>query len=169
VGRKFNALILTLIVAALLPGLVCAQLPGRNGSKELGPGSMLPGSGRVQTWSPEDRERFSRNAERWIQMDAEQRKIMREREKLRRQHLQQEAERAFRESGLHLDAEKRAAFESRYVQERARLEHSMHQELEAKRQTENSALVERLKKEFQSEQPKPSATVVASASPKSGN
>ena len=102
-------------------------------------------------------------------MNAEQRKIMREREMLRRQHLQQEAEKAFHESGLHLDAEKRAAFESRYVQERARLEHSMHQELEAKRQKENSALVERLKKEFQSEKPKPSATVVASASPTSGN
>ena len=95
---------------------------------------------------------------------------MREREKMRQQHIQQDADAALRESGLHLNSEQRAAFQERYVQERTRLEHTMHQELEAKRQKENSALVERLKKEFQSEQPaKPSATAVASASPKSGN
>ena len=95
---------------------------------------------------------------------------MREREKMRQQHIQQDADAALRESGLHLNSEQRAAFQERYVQERTRLEHTMHQELEAKRQKENSALVERLKKEFQSEQPaKPSASAVASASPKSGN
>ena len=89
---------------------------------------------------------------------------MREREKMRRQHIQQDADVALRESGLHLNSEQRAAFQERYVQERTRLEHTMHQELEAKRQKENSALVERLKKEFQSEQPKPSVSAVASAS-----
>ena len=95
---------------------------------------------------------------------------MREREKIRRQHIQQDADAALRESGLHLNAEQSSAFQARYVQERTRLEHTMHQELEAKRQMENSALVERLKKEFQPEQQaKPSATAVASASPKSGN
>jgi hypothetical protein len=101
-----------------------------------------------------------------MQMNAKERRIMREREMLRRQHIQQEAESALRESGLRLDPEKRAMFESRYMQERARLEHSMHQELAAKRQKETSALVDRLKKEFQPEQPKPSATTAASASPK---
>lgn len=102
-----------------------------------------------------------------MQMDAEERKIMREREKLRRQRLQQEAEKAFRESGLRLDPEKRAAFETRYLQERAKLEHNMHQELEAKRQKEASALVDRLKKEFQSDEPK--ATASTTVSPKPGD
>jgi Zn-dependent oligopeptidase len=102
-----------------------------------------------------------------MQMDAEERKIMREREKLRRQRLEQEAEKAFRESGLRLDPEKRAAFEARYVQERAKLEHNMHQELEAKRQKETSALVDRLKKEFQSDEPK--ATASSTVSPKPGD
>ena len=103
-------------------------------------------------------------------MDSQQRQIMREREKMRREHIQQDADTALRESGLHLSTEQRAAFQERYVQERTRLEHTMHQELEAKRQKENSALVERLKKEFQPEQQtKPSATATASASPKSGN
>lgn len=92
---------------------------------------------------------------------------MREREKLRRQRLQQEAEKAFHESGLRLDPEKRAAFESRYLQERAKLEHNMHQELEAKRQKESSALVDRLKKEFQPDEPK--AATSATVSPKPGD
>jgi hypothetical protein len=123
-----------------------------------------------QTLSPEDQRRFNQNAERWLQMDSQQRQIMREREKMRREHIQQDADTALRESGLHLSTEQRAAFQERYVQERTRLEHTMHQELEAKRQKENSALVERLKKEFQPEQQtKPSATATASASPKSGN
>ena len=104
-----------------------------------------------------------------MQMNAEERKMMREREKLRRQRLQQEAETAFRESGLRLDPEKRAAFESRYLQERVKLEHNMHQELEAKRQKETSALVDRLKKEFQSDEPKATATASKAVSPKPGD
>lgn len=104
-----------------------------------------------------------------MQMNAEERKIMREREQLRRQRLQQEAETAVRESGLRLDPEKRAAFEARYLQERAKLEHNMHQELEAKRQKETSALVDRLKKEFQSDEPKATATASKAVSPKPGD
>ncbi len=92
---------------------------------------------------------------------------MREHEKLRRQRLEQEAETAFRESGLRLDPEKRAAFEARYLQERGKLEHNMHQELEAKRQKETSALVDRLKKEFESDEPK--ATASTTVSPKPGH
>ena len=94
---------------------------------------------------------------------------MRERENLRRDRIQREAETALRDSGLRLDAEKRALFESRYMQERTRIEHSMRQELETKRQQQLPALIDRLKKEFQSQQSNPSATAAPTASPKSGN
>jgi hypothetical protein len=104
-----------------------------------------------------------------MQMNAEERKIMRERENLRRDRVKREAETALRDSGLRLDAEKRARFEARYMQERTRIEHTMRQELEAKRQQQVPGLIERLKKEFQPQQSNPAATSAPTASPKSNN
>ena len=90
---------------------------------------------------------------------------MRERDKVYRERLKNEMDAALGESGLHLDAEKRQQFEQRYIQERRRIEHSLQQETETKRQQELPALRERLKKEFQ--EPSASATSpAASASPK---
>lgn len=94
---------------------------------------------------------------------------MRERENLRRERIKREAETALRESGLKLDAEKRAQFESRYMQERTRIEHTMRQELEAKRKQEVPVLVDRLKKEFQTQQSNPATTSAPTASPKPNN
>jgi hypothetical protein len=97
-----------------------------------------------------------------MQMTGEERRIMRDHERLRREKVKQEATTALRESGLQLDAEKRAQFESRYMQERSKIEHTMRQELETKRQQEVPALIERLKKEFQPQQnnssPRPSVS-----------
>lgn len=104
-----------------------------------------------------------------MQLNTEERKIMRERETLRHQRVKQEAETAVRDSGLRLDAEKRAEFEARYMKERTKIEHAMRQELEVKRRQELPALVERLKKEFQTQQTSPSATPVPTASQKPGN
>ena len=94
---------------------------------------------------------------------------MRERESLRRDRINREAAAALRESGLRLDAQKRAQFESRYLQERTKVEHAMRQELEAKRQQQVPALIERIKKEFQQQQLNPSTTPAPTASPKSNN
>jgi hypothetical protein len=98
---------------------------------------------------PNDRQIFRRNAERWMQMGPEERKIMRERDKIYRQRVKNEVDAAIRESGLRLEGEKREQFEQRYFQERRRIEHQLRQESEAKRQQELPALQERLKKEFQ--------------------
>jgi hypothetical protein len=67
-----------------------------------------------------------------------------------------EVDTALRDSGLHLEGEKRDQFEQRYLQERRRIEHALQQETEAKRQEQLPALRERLKKEFQ--EPSPSGT-----------
>ena len=79
-----------------------------------------------------------------------------------------EVDGALRDSGLHLEGEKRAQFEQRYLQERRRIEYALRQETEAKRQEQLPALRERLKKEFQ--EPSPSVTSTsapaASGSPK---
>ena len=116
---------------------------------------------------PQDRQIFQRNAERWMQMGPEERKIMRVREKIYRAQISKEVDAALRESGLHLEGEKRAEFEQRYLQERRRIEHSLRQEIESKRQQQLPALQERLKKEFQETSPSTSTAAPAgSALPK---
>jgi len=124
---------------------------------------------RFRDVAPDDPQRFKRNADRWMQMNPEERKIMRDRENLRRDRLKHEAEAAVRNSGLNLDAEKRELFQSRYIQERTKIEHTMRQELEAKRRQEVPALVARLKKEFQQQQSNPVTTPTPAASIKPGN
>jgi hypothetical protein len=119
---------------------------------------------------PQDRQIFQRNAERWIQMGPEERKIMREREKIYRTQVSKEVDAALQNSGLHLEGERRAQFEQRYLQERRRIEHSLRQEIEGKRREELPALQERLKKEFAGPSPAVSSTAApagsVSASPK---
>ncbi len=103
--------------------------------------------------SPEDRQRFKSNAERWLRMPPDERRALREQESLRRQRIQREADAAIEKSGLQLEAEKRELYERRYLQERRRIERELRQELEEKRQRELAPVMENLKKEF-SEQPK---------------
>ena len=103
-----------------------------------------------------------------MQMGPEERKVLREREKVYRERVKVEVDSTLRDSGLRLEGEKRDQFEQRYLQERRRIEHALRQETEAKRQEQLPALRERLKNEFQ--QPSPSGTVTSapgvSTSPK---
>lgn len=117
--------------------------------------NQLRGSPRDRLFqlSPEERQTFKRNAERWLQMNQEQRNILREREKVRRQQMKIEAEAALRDSGIRVDPNARDQFESRYLQERKRIERDLRQEVEAKRQQQLNELRERLKTEFQSPVP----------------
>ena len=94
-------------------------------------------------------------------MGPEQRQMMREREKIYRAQVSREVDAALRESGLHLEGERRALFEQRYLQERRRIEHSLRQEIESKRQQQLPEIQERLKKEFT----EPSPSTSSSASP----
>jgi hypothetical protein len=118
--------------------------------------------------SPEDRQVFRRNAERWMQMSPAERNLMREQERLHRERLKREAEAALRDAGLRLDQEKRELFEQRYLQERRKMERALRQEIETKRNQELPALNDRLKKEFQQSSPNPrsASTPASSATPK---
>jgi hypothetical protein len=98
--------------------------------------------------SPEDRQRFQSNVERWRQMPPEERRELREREGWRQERLKKEADAAVRASGLQLEAERRQQFEQRYMQERKRIEQELRRELREKRERELAPVVERLKKEF---------------------
>lgn len=138
--------------------------PGR------GPSSV--GRERLYQLSPDERQAFRRNAERWLQMNPEQRKVLREREHVRQQHLKAEAEAAMRQLGLSLDPNAQGQFEARYFQERRRIERQLRQEVEAKRQQQLPQLNEKLKGEFQSRPSgagtsgNPSAEGAASAQPR---
>ena len=125
-----------------------------------------PGRERFFQLSPEERQAFQRNAERWLKMSPEQQKILREREMQRRRQMKMEAEAALRQSGLRLDQNARDQFEARYLQERRRIERELRQESETKRQQQLPQLNERLKSEFQSHQGSPGASVNPPNSPK---
>ena len=98
--------------------------------------------------APEDRQRFKSNVERWLALPPEDRRALREREGIRRERLQREADEAIRAMGLQLEAERRAQFEERYLEERRRIDRALREELRQKRERELAPVVERLKKEF---------------------
>ena len=92
---------------------------------------------------------------------------MRQRETVRRQAITREADAAVRDSGLQLSPQERAQFESRYIQERRKVEQSLRQQIETERQKEIPALIQQLRKEFQIDGPGKNPGKPA-ASPKSG-
>ena len=116
---------------------------------------------------PDARQNFQRNAQIWSQMSPEQRNLMRQRETMRRQSITREADAAVRDSGLQLNSQQRAQFESRYIQERRKVEQSLRQQIETERQKEIPALIQQLRKEFQLDEPG-KGPAKAAPSPKSG-
>ena len=116
---------------------------------------------------PDARQNFQRNAQLWMQMTPEQRNLMRQRETMRRQILTRDADAAVRDSGLQLNPQERARFESRYIQERRKVEQSLRQQIEGERQKEIPALIQQLRKEFQLDEPGKSPVTKPAASPKS--
>jgi hypothetical protein len=169
---NFVKVIATLSICALFCHLAQAQ-PQRSGGRQGAPhpGRPPPVKSTQERWRslpPAARQDFRRNAERWMRMNPEQRNILRQRESLRRAQIKRETDAALRDSGLPLDPEKRTLFESRYIQERRRMEQALRQQIETERQQQLPALIQQLKKEFQLEQPKPSVTTKPAESPKSG-
>jgi hypothetical protein len=173
VERKANfvKVITTLSIFASFCALAQAQ-PQRSGGRQTAPHPgprPAPMTSTQERWlslPPAARQDFRRNAERWMRMGPEERKILRDRENLRRAQIKREAESALRDSGLPLDQEKRSQFESRYVQERRRMERTLRQQIENERQQQLPALIQQLKREFQLE-PNGSATAKPAESPKS--
>jgi hypothetical protein len=175
VGRKAN---LVKIIASLwIFASFCASAqpqPDRSNGRQLGPPPRpLPSmQGMRERWlslPPAARQDLRRNAERWMRMSPEERNIMRQRENLRREQIRRETEAALRDSGLLLDPQSRNLFESRYVQERRKMEQALRHQIEVERQQQLPALIQQLKKEFQLRQPlNGSPAPRATQPPKSG-
>jgi hypothetical protein len=101
-------------------------------------------------------------------MSPQERQVMRQREAFHRERIRRATEAALRDSGLMLDQEKRDLFESRYMQERRKIERSLRQQTETERQQQLPALIQQLKKEFQPQPLNGGATAKPAESPKSG-
>jgi len=124
-----------------------------------------------ERWSllpPAERQIFQRNAERWMRMSPQERQLMRQLEALRREQIRRETDTVLRDSGLMLDPERRNLFESRYIQERRKIEQSLRHQIEAERQQQLPSLIQQLKKEFQPQQPSGTPAMKPTESPKSG-
>ena len=115
---------------------------------------------------PDARQNFQRNAQLWMQMTPEQRNLMRQRENTRQQIMTRDADAAVRDSGLQLNPQQRAQFESRYIQERRKVEQSLRQQIQTERQKEIPALIQQLRKEFQIDEPGKGPVTKPAASPK---
>jgi hypothetical protein len=115
---------------------------------------------------PAARQNFQHIAERWLRMSPAERNVMRQRENLRRETIRRETEAAVRDSGLHLNPQERAQFESRYIQERRKVEQALRQQVETERQQQLPALIQQLKKEFQIDQPTKGPATKSVESPK---
>src|SRR6266566_8999339 len=122
---------------------------------------------RWMAMPPAARQNFQRNAERWLRMTPAERNVMRQRENLRREAIKRETDAAVRDSGLHLNPQERAQFESRYIQERRKVEQTLRQQIEVERQKELPSLIQQLKKEFQIDQPARTPATKAAESPNS--
>ena len=172
-GRQFIVVIAAALVAVCASGTVVGQgqpTPHFR-SRAFGRGHALknPGRDRLYQLSPDERQTFRRNAERWLQMNPEQQRVLREREQAHRQRIKAEAEAAMRQLGLRLDPNAQGQFEARYFQERRRIERELRQEVEAKRQQELPQLNERLKSEFQPRQGAAATATVSPVVPPSGS
>src|SRR6266403_5704774 len=166
-----------LIVALSVLALSCATAQGQPQQHRavgrppvgVGPHGPPPSQSMRERWlamPPEARQNFRRNAERWMHMSPEERNVMRQRENLRRETIKRETEAAVRDSGLRLSPQERAQFESRYIQERQRVERTLRQRIEAERQQQLPELIRQLKKEFQIDQPTKGPATKSVESPK---
>ena len=150
-GRKFIFVSAVALLAVSASQASLAQ--GSTPHFRARPNRQFNGSRyRLHQLSHEERQAFRRNAERWLQMNPEQQKSLRERELVHRQKLKAEAEATIRQLGLRLDPNAQGQFEARYLQERRKIERELRPEVEAKRQMQLPQLNERLKSEFQPHQ-----------------
>jgi hypothetical protein len=96
----------------------------------------------------DQQQRFMLNLHRWQDLSPEERDLLRQRERVRRQKQEKSIDEAYQKSGLQLNEEQRILFRKRYLQERQRLEEQLLRETQEKRQIGNLNIIEQLKKEF---------------------
>ena len=140
---------------AALPRKRAAERMAERRQRELAAGDQEAQS-RIDALPSEEREAFKRNLRLWRQLTPEEREAMR---KEVTDRTREEVERAYQQSGLHLDKDQREVFGLRYRQERRKLERELQEKMEAERTRRLPGLVEGLKKEFADKPAAPMANV----------
>lgn len=107
--------------------------------------------------TPEQRKRFQENFQRWANLPPEEKKVLRDREEVRKKFMLQEVEVVLRESGLNLEGERRQQFIKRYAVERRKIEEQLRKETNEKRKPLVHEMVGRLKSELSETTPATSA------------
>ena len=117
----------------------------------------------IEQLPSEQQAAFRRNLGLWNGLSEADRENIRRMENERKRA---EVEKAYQQSGLHLDKDQREVFGLRYRQERRKLERELQEKIEAERARRLPELVDGLKREF-TEKPAvlASPTVVAKPSP----
>ena len=103
----------------------------------------------IEQLPPEERVVFLRNFKRWAQLTTEERQTLRRQANERHQRMVEETETALRETGLHLDDDRREVFMLRYGQERRKLERELQEKIAAERARRTPEIIERLRREFE--------------------
>lgn len=98
--------------------------------------------------TPEERQKFKENLERWRKLSPEKRAELREKEEARRQHMLEEINEAIDQSGLCLDRDQLQMYALRYVQERRKVEEQLHRDMDQRRKVLLEQMHQRLMAEF---------------------
>ena len=113
---------------------------------------------KLEHLTPEQRQRFQENLERWKKLPKVQQDELRQEAKFHRERIIQEINEAIEKTGLKLDEQQRQVFTYRYAQERRTLEEKLRESIEEKRREAISELIWQLSAEFQPLPPEPAVT-----------
>ena len=102
----------------------------------------------LEALTPEQRQRFIENFKRWSNLPPEEKKVLADRESIRRKKIAEEVNQALAETGLDLKGERRMFFAKRYGEERRKIEEQLRKEMEEKRKPLIKEVIARLKEEF---------------------
>ena len=97
-----------------------------------------------ESLSPEQKQKFRENFQKWMSLPPEEKKLLREREELRRLRVSEEIEKALKDSGLNLTPEQKEQYTKRYSEERRHIE----EKLQEQRKPMVRDMVSRLRDEF---------------------
>jgi len=113
---------------------------------------------KLENLTPQQRQRFQENLERWKKLPKVQQDELRREAKFHRERILQEINEAIEKTGLKLDEQQRQVFTYRYAQERRTLEEKLRENVEEKRREAIAELIWQLSAEFQPIPPDPAGT-----------
>ena len=148
------------------PGVATPGIKKRPKDQEAAPTPPSPEFENVRkaidALTPEQRKRFQENFLRWSNLPPEEKKLLRDREEIRKKLMEQDVQTAIQESGLQLEGEKREQFALRYSEERKKIEEELRKETMEKRKPLVKDLIARLRSEFSGGTVAPSDTTQSS-------